>query len=142
MSILSKLKGIQKRLELNQALQNYCTEKFGRELKVKRVFKNRIEINLNELPLIMITRPRVNRATQNGVISKSHSVFLYIGFSQEDLLKAQDNIVELDELVEVAVNERQTGDVPLAITVEDSVNDEGMYHPVYFNVTHLTVKDR
>lgn len=143
-SFILKLNALKIRLENNQALQDYTAANFGKQFIVKRTYKRRVEIHTNDLPIILITRPSVNRINANNLITKEHSVRLYVGFMQDDPEKAQDNLIELDELIDDAAIGRTSlaGDVSMPVYPQDSDNDEGVFHPTYFLVKHLTVKDR
>jgi hypothetical protein len=143
-SFVPKLNALKIRLEGNAALQAYAADTFGKQFMVKRVFKRRVEVHTNDLPLVLMTRPSVSRTISNGVITKEHVVRLYIGFTQNDLEKAQDNLIELDELIDTAVMEKTalTGDLPMPVSPQGSDNDEGVYHPTYFLVKDLMVKER
>lgn len=144
MSFVTNLNALKLRLENNEALQAYASLNFNQLFTVKRIYKNRVEIDMGELPLIFITRPSVTRTTENQIISKLHSVNLYIGFYQEDYEKAQDNVIELDELLDPAIITKisAAGDVPMKISLNNSDNDEGVYHPAYFIVKQITIKER
>ena len=62
----------------------------------------------------------------------------------EDREKALDLSIEFEESTEDAVMTKTDlpGDIGMSIAVEDMANDEGMFHPVYFFVMHVKVKDR
>ena len=144
MSFITKINALKFRLEENQALQDYFAEKFKKTAGVRKEFRNRAEINLSDLPLILITRPSLRREQAGNVIRKEHSVSLYVGFQHQDRADALEIILELEERIEIAVTTytSQTGDTPMPVSVEESVNDEGMYHPSYFFMMGLKVKDR
>ena len=144
MSFKDNLNALKIRLEQNAALQNYAGENFGKNFTVKRTYKKRVEINLGLLPLILITRPSVTRTMENQLISKLHSVNLYVGFLQNDYEKAQDHLIELDEILDSAIitKTQEPGDLPMKISLGLSDNDEGIYHPSYFMVKEITIKER
>lgn len=144
MSFVDNINAFKIRLENNQALNDFALTKFGKVFKVWKVFHNRTEIGLDDLPLIMITRPNVNRTPSNLSPRKEHTVALYAGFRQEDRLLALEQFIELDSLLEdtVMVKTNIQGDIPMAVEVTDSANDEGLYHPIYFLVMHLKVKTK
>lgn len=144
MSFIAKINALKVRLENNQALQNFCMNKFNKRLTVLKVFRDRTEISLSDLPIVMITRPQVNRTFAGYMPKIEQIIYLYAGFHQIDREKAIDNSIEFEELLEEAINQKTqvSGDIPMAIMPGDSANDEGMFHPVYFLVMHLTVKER
>jgi hypothetical protein len=141
-NLIAKINGLKLRLEAYAPLRTFCTTNFNKELTVKKVFKHRTEIQLNEFPLVLITRPQRQYEFAGEVARKKNIVYLYAGFRQEDREKALENSIEFEDLLEEAVNTRATGDVPMAVSATDSANDEGMFHPVYFLVKHVVIKDR
>lgn len=144
MSFVDNINALKVRLENNQALNDFALTKWEKVFKILKVFHNRTEIGLNDLPLIMITRPTVNRTPSNLSARKEHTVALYAGFRQEDRLLALEQLIELDSLLEDAVIVRTNlqGDIPMPVEVTDSTNDEGLYHPVYFMVMNLKVRTK
>jgi hypothetical protein len=143
-NIIDKINALKFRIENNAYIQAYCAENFSKPMQASKEFRNRVELQLNDLPLTLITRPSVNREPTGNVRVKNHSVLLYIGFHETDKNKALEHIVALEELYETAVAAYTslTGDKPMAIAVGDTINDEGAYHPSYFMVMQLTIKDR
>jgi hypothetical protein len=147
-SILTDINALKFRLQNNGPLNAYFTEKFNKALSVKKVFKNRVEIGSSDLPLLMITRPQVARNFGGSKsTNKEHSILLYLGFYYDntaDLELPLDYFVEIDDLLEDAVQTKLplAGDKSFAVTVEDSANDEGMLHPVYFMSMHLIIRAR
>lgn len=144
MSFIDNINALKVRLENNAALNAYAVNNYGKVFKVMKVYKNRVEIQLSDLPIIMITRPSVRRTPGNLSSRKDHSVSLYAGFRQEDRETSLEQFIELDELLEAAVIAKTAlfGDVPMSVEVNDSLNDEGMYHPSYFLAMNLTVKTK
>lgn len=144
MAFLEKFRAIKVRLENNQALQQFCQEKFGKQLKVLTVFKQRTEIQMHDLPIVMITRPRVRREPQGNLSKKEHSVFLYAGFMSNDREQAPELSIEFEEKLEEAVRRKTShpDDRSFYIAPADSSNDEGRFHPVYFLVIEFLIKDR
>lgn len=141
-TLVQKINALQVRLKDHAGLNNFCMSNFKKALTVKKIFKHRTEIQLHEFPLVMITRPQRQYEFAGEVARKKNVVYLYAGFRQEDRDKALENSIEFEDLLEEAVNTRATGDVPMAILATDSANDEGMFHPVYFLVKHVVIKDR
>jgi len=144
MSFVDNINAFKVRLENNQALNDFALTKFGKVFKVWKVFHSRTEIGLDDLPLIMLTRPSVNRTPSNLSARKEHTVALYAGYRQEDRLLSLEQSIELDSLLEYAVMGKTDlpGDVPMPVEVTDSTNDEGLYHPVYFMVMLIKVKTK
>jgi hypothetical protein len=146
MSFTDVIDDLKTKLETNAALMAFCMEQWGNSLTVRKVYKKRIAVSLDELPLIMITAPRVDpREWTIGEIEREHRVRLYCGFHQEDLSLAQDQLVEFEELIEDVVLEYKQsggGDLPAGILDIDpgpAENDEGSYHPVYFLVKDVQI---
>lgn len=144
MSFVKKLNALKIRLEKSKKLQDYFYENFNKPLSIKRVFKNRVEIGLSDLPILLITRPRRDTLFAGNISNKEHSVLLRIGFNQNDFEKAQDNLIEIEEIIEEIIPMKTTDpdDVAMAMSVGETLNDEGVYHPVYFMMMHLIVKDK
>lgn len=144
MSFVEKFNAISIRVENNQPLRRFCQVKLGKTLTVMKVFKDKTEIDIDELPVVMLTRAGINRTFKGNISSKDHSVFLYAGFYAEDRLKAPEISIEFEELLENAVMTKTThvNDKPMAIMPADSTNDEGKFHPVFFFVMEVMVRDR
>ena len=148
MSILPDINALKVRLQNAPALNAFFTDKFNKALTVKKVYKNRTEITATDLPLLMITRPQIVRTFGGSrAVNKEHSVLLYVGFHYDkvnDLELPLDYFIELDDLLEDAVLTKLavTGDKAFAVSVEDSANDEGMLHPIYFMSMHLKIRAR
>lgn len=144
MAFVEKFKAMAVRIENNQPLQHFCQVNFNRTLKVIKVFKNRTEINKDELPIAMLTRPGVNRTFAGGTSKKDQSVFIYFGFRHEDREKAVELSIEVEELLQIAVMTKSTNinDRPMAVMPVDTTTDQGKFHPVHFLVMECLVKDR
>jgi hypothetical protein len=147
MSFITYINALKVRLENNADLQNYFQEKFSAALTVQKVFKDRTAIDQADLPLCMITRPGVGRTPSGSATKREHSVLLYVGWPYDDLSdleKPLEYFIEIDDLLEAAVmtKSQAAGDMGMYIAVEDSANDEGMYHPIYFQTMHLTIKEQ
>ncbi len=144
MSISEKINALKIRIENNKPLQDYCALHFRKQLKVVNVFKTKKQITLDELPIVMITRPRVSREPFGNASKKEHSVYLYLGFQQTDIEKALDNSIEIEDLLEAAISSKTSiqGDAGMYVSPADSSNDEGMFHPTYFMLMEVIIKDR
>lgn len=129
-------------VENDNAMKVFCLAKWDRALTVRREFRHRTEININEFPVALMTRPSMtpDRSTA-GLVYRTHTVRFYMGFKQDDRAKAQEQLVELEEILELAVltfDDSPEADEML-ITSEDSVNDEGFFHPIYFFAKEFTI---
>ncbi len=138
MSFKEKLNALKTRLENDPALNQFCQSNFGKSLTVLKVFKQRTELSIGDLPIILMTRPQVKRKP------KRHSVFLYAGFLSEDELQAIDLSIEFEELVEGAIRIKtsHTDDRTMEVDPGDSTNDEGRFHPVYFFVMEVLIDEK
>lgn len=141
-TLIQKINGLKARLEAHAGLINFCASNFNKALTVGKVFKQRTEVQIDEFPLVMITRPQRQYEFGGAVSHKKNIVYLYAGFRTEDKGKALDLSIEFEDLLEEAVGTRAAGDVPMDVSATDSANDEGMFHPVYFLVKHVVIKDR
>ena len=147
MSAISYINAVKARIEGNAALQAYFEEQFGRRLTVKKSYKNREEINVGDLPVLMITRPQVGRSVSGNVTTRSHELLLYLGFhypNTDDLELPLEYFIEIDERLADAVARKTdlADDRAMYVIVGESANDEGAFHPVYFQTMHLTIKER
>ena len=136
--VIATLKTI---LETDSALQAYAQSKWSKNIQVWAMFKHRTEIDLSDLPVILITRPIVEVEQENNVaFERKNTVKLYIGFQEEDRNKAQEEIIEIEELIEKALvqNPTLTGLVD-HIAPGSSINDEGYFHPGYFIVKEFSI---
>ena len=130
-------------LEGDSALSAFVTAKWGKSLTVLRVYKNRQEIQISELPVALVTRPEVRKNFLIGARDGEHRVRIYLGFRQEDRLEAQAELIEAEELIDDALLVDQTGGGKAIDTKPaESINDEGSYHPVYFMVMDVLIKHR
>ena len=144
MGFIDNINAFKVRLEKNAALNAFAAETFGKAFTVQKEFRNRVEINMNELPVHLITRPILRRDEANQSARKEHTVQIYSGFYMLDKSLALAAFIELDELIENAVVAYTglSGDKPMAVRVVDSINDEGTYHPSYFMTMQLLVKTK
>jgi len=132
-----------------QPLQDYAQEHFDRVFTVTRKFKPRDQLQPADLPLIMVTRPKVAKTYKTGARDGSHTISLYVGFFQPDeenedaLEKAQIHTVRIEELID----DFFMANYNLGSTVQEAMpttseNDEGFFHPVYFNRMDVIVNHR
>lgn len=130
-------------LKDNNALSSFVTEKWGKPLTVRKVFRNRIDISTEALPIIFVTRPSVKKDFTLSTRDGDHIVRLYCGFYQDDTSKALDEMVEFEEKIDDAllVDETRGGNA-IDTVPEASDNDEGKFHPTYFMVMHMLIKHR
>lgn len=121
------------------ALQAYAQAKWQKRFTVRREFRDRVQINAGELPLIMITRPSVEKESLiSGGRHKTNTVMLYVLFQQVDRVKAQSEVVDVENLLDTCLgvtNSRikDANGIPLvkAVRPGSAANDQGMFHPVY-----------
>lgn len=130
-------------LQNDSALAAFCTTKWGKALKVMKVYKRRIEISAEDLPIILITRPQVEKEFLVGARDVDNIIRLYAGFQQDDREKALDEIIEFEETIDDALLVDHTrGGNAINTAPKASVNDEGEYHPVYFIAMDVAIKQR
>jgi hypothetical protein len=146
MSIIDTLKDITTTLEADTGLLAFCNTEFGKVHTVKRVYKQRVEIDLSELPLIMITRPSVKAGPwRPSERDYTHTSRLYCGFQCEDRELAQELLIEFEEALDAAILVYKDPNKLLAgitdIDPQDAVNDEGYFHPVYFFVKDVEISE-
>lgn len=143
MSAVNATDNIKSVLSSDPQLLAWIAEHFpGKTLKVIRAYKRRQEINTADLPLVMITRP--TRTRIDGPIGRrryNSSVLIYAGFQfdgkRED---GPDLLDQFDELIEDALlKDIRRGGFAVDTEWDDSSNDEGANHPVYFSVSQFTI---
>ena len=144
MSFIDSINAIETRLKNFQPLKDFLQATFNKTLLVKKTVRDRTTVGQDEFPLVMITRPRIERVRAGNSVNLDNSVFLYAGISQPDRNIALEQMIRYEELIEDAVLTRTDipGDLGMVIVPGDSLNDEGLFHPHYFMVKHFTVKDR
>ena len=139
------MEDIKSTIEDDAALAAFCTAKWGKTITVKRVFRRRTEVALDQLPIVLLTRPATKGLRWTiGEREYEQSVMLYFGFHQPDTDKAQAEQVELEEKIEDAliVQYKDPNHLPAGaedITPGESVNDEGANHPTYWTVKGIGV---
>lgn len=130
-------------LETDAALSSFCASTWGKEITVKRVFRRRTEIGLEQLPVILMTHPEVVKSYRVGARDGVHTIRLYCGFREEDREKAQAHFIRLEELIDDALLAPEPDTLGVFyVDPSDSVNDEGALHPVYFMLMDMKVQHR
>lgn len=142
MSFIAVIDQVVSALQNNAALASFCQSKWGRGLTVRKEFRKRTEINLVELPILLLTRPQVGKTPEvSGAKVPLHTVRLYMGFHQTDKTKALDEMVEFEELVDAAVmSAYRHDDQTVKMHPVQSINDEGEFHPVYSIVAEFGIR--
>jgi len=146
MSFVDTLKDMTTTLGADTGLLAFCNAAFTKAHTVKRVYKPRVEIELADLPLIMITRPVLKagvwRPTERDY---THTIRLYCGFQCDDRELAQELLIEFEEVLDAAILVYKDPNKLLAgitdIDPQDAVNDEGYFHPVYFFVKDVEISE-
>jgi hypothetical protein len=136
-------------IETDAPLQNFAMAKWQKRFTVKRKFLKRGPIHNTELPLIMITRPDVEKEFLiGGGRQKKNTVRLYVQFLQDDPEKAQSEVVSVEELLDTCLGEtnyriKDANGIPLVKRVSpgDSANDEGLFHPAYLMVMEIEIEE-
>ncbi len=135
---------IVKTLHDDASLNAYISAEFIKSLTIKKSFNKRAEVNVSDLPIIFITRPSLEKSfLVNSIRNNKNMVRLYAGFQQQDKRKALDNFIEFEEKIDnalVSVDPETLG--AMIIAPKASLNDEGMYHPVYFMVMEVEIQFR
>lgn len=137
---MSLLTNLVTTLQTDTILAAFIDGTFARALTIKKGYRRRDEIGLDELPIIRVTRPR--RVTQKNAIrmGQEHytTVRLYAGFFSEDVEAAADLAAEFEELLLEIFLDHEA----ILGTVDEftAVNDEGMLPPGHFLVIDVTLK--
>ena len=127
-------------LEADTALQAFCQAKWGRALNTVSAYRKRMEIGMDELPLILVTRPQTRNKNRHLIKDADHTVLLYCGFNQPDRDLVLAEQIRFIELIEDALLADVTrGGTAINTLIEDSVNDEGKFPPACFSVIALEI---
>ncbi len=134
---------IKSTLLADSALAAWIAANFpGKTLKVVKAFKRRQEINVTDLPIVMITSPKRTR-TEGTIGSRRYesTVMLYAGFHYDGARENAPGLVEeFESLIEDAMlTDLRRGATAVDTEFEDSANDEGTNHPTYFSVVQFTI---
>jgi hypothetical protein len=144
MSFISTLAKIKQIIDEDENLQAFVSGNFDRPLSVRITYKERLEINKSELPVIIMTRPEKALNELNGTVGafQNHTVLMYIGFHCHNQLTGQIMLIQFEELVEAAIMKNQNAEgVNVNFTPGPSRNDQGANHPEYFLVKSLTAEE-
>ncbi len=126
MSFNAVLDAIKQVFESDSALQLFISANGWDELTVKTTYKNRESIALDELPIVMLSRPRVQRSSNYGSLDGTHIVRIYAGFYQPDVDRRVPELIEFEELLVAALEKDPTlNDLVDGINPGESMNDEG-----------------
>ncbi len=130
-------------LQGDNVLTDFCLETWGKAPTVRKVYRKRTEINLDDLPIVLITRPVVTKKTLTQARDSKHDVRFYCGFQEDDAEKGPDYLVRFEEFLDDVLTANPTilGTVGNMILGE-SANDEGALHPIYFFVAEAEVHHR
>jgi len=128
-------------LQNDSDMSTFCKAKWNKNLSVKKVFKERNEINYNDLPIILITRPSIEKSFRIGGDRENKNIVrLYCGFLQNDKRQALDEFIEFEEIIDdVLLKDSMRGNYALDTDPVSSINDEGKYHPIYFMVMDVEI---
>jgi hypothetical protein len=125
-------------------VQTWLAATFGKKAGVKVSFRKRTEIGLDELPIILIISPAVEKSyLSQGARDGKHTCEFYCGFKEDDKDKAQGYLVKFEEALDDTLLSVPTETLGLkSIDPRSSENDRGMYHPVYFFAAEVEMKHR
>lgn len=134
-------------LEANTALSAWSTAQFSKAVSVKRMFKYRTELGMDELPIVMVVYPAKDPGSWTyGERIVKYTLRLYFLFMQEDRETAQTQVTDFEELIEAAFLQYIDGTLTKPTGVERiepgaAATDEGIYHPVYAGVKDIVVEE-
>ena len=116
-----------------------------KNLTVKRVYKPRTEVNLKELPFVMMTSPSLESARlETGEKAYIRKVRLYGVLQIDNRDLAQHILTSFEEALEtdlVAFENDRTllPEGVVDLETDAAANDEGYYHPVYALVKDIKI---
>lgn len=137
MSFIATIQDLCDTLAADLSLQAYSQTKWGRTVTVRRIFKKRTEIPLDELPVILVVWGGVDEGGQEDV----HHIGLFSGFYQDDHEKAQTENIEFNEYIRAAVTaDRERNKLALYTRPKAVVTDVGMNHPTYWSSREVDIE--
>ena len=143
MSAFDALKALRDAITGSVPLSDFVSENFSRSLTIRFAYRFRDELNVGDLPALIITRPRVSKRFATGVRDGSHTVMLYLVFHQDDREKGAEQLITFEELLDDAIVDDVTlGGAVISAVPKETVNDEGKHHPVYCIVTEIELQHR
>ncbi|WP_305046328.1 hypothetical protein [Geoalkalibacter sp.] len=140
MSVQPILDALRLGLEGSGVLQAFCRSRWNKPLAVRQTYRQRREIKLTDLPLILITRPAVTPDPTYGFREPEHTVRLYAGFYQPDADRGALELIAFEEAVAETVMGLDLGEPCLGVTIDQSRNDEGALAPSFFTIIDLSIK--
>lgn len=144
MSFSAVLQQVKTTLESDATLKAFAASKWKKSLNVKITWRNREAIAPSDLPLIMLTRPRVGRSRdQYRKITSASVIRIYAGFYQPTEDRRQFELIEFEEQILDAL-ERSTElrDLVNNMSPADGANDEGALGDHCFTVQEIEIKTR
>lgn len=127
MSFIPALAAIKKLYETDSALQKFLSAHGLGSLKVKTTVRNKENISSNDLPIVMLSRPRLKRDREYGGTSNTHTVRIYAGFYQTKPDKRVMELLEFEELLSnVFAADPTLGELVEGINLGESANNEGV----------------
>lgn len=141
MSFVATLDNLVSTLTADATLQAYAQATWGKNVTVKKGFRQRHEISLSELPLIRVTRPQDDPDTRSGNLIIMHKVRLYAGIYQPNRDLAVDQIITLGELIRAALKQdRRRGGTAQTTIPGAIVNDEEGIDDSFFLVMDTDIE--
>ena len=146
-SFIDGINFIQTTLLNDAALKAFSLDSWNKAPMILPVFKKRVEIDVRDLPIILVTRPQVLKTLLVGARDGVNTVRLYCGFLQNAREQALAQIIQFEEKIDDALLTQEATNAANAagikyINPKSSVNDEGMYHPVYFIAMDVEISHR
>ena len=127
MSFNAVLDALKTLFETDSGLLAFVAAKGWDPLTVKTTIKHRESVALDELPIVMLSRPRVKRDREYGSLNGSHTVRIYAGFYQPAAALRVPELIEFEELLVAAIEKNpDLGELVEGINPGESMNDEGV----------------
>lgn len=140
MSVQPILDALRQGLEGHAQAQAFCRARWNKPLMVRQVYRQRREIKMTDLPLVLMTRPAVTPDATYGFREPEHTVRLYAGFYQPDAEQGALDLIAFEEMLTSVVVSLDLGEECLGVTIDQSRNDEGALAPSFFTIIDLSVK--
>lgn len=114
----------------------------GKSLTVRVGYKVRQEINVSDLPIVMIVRPE-RKLESIAARQYGHEFVIFVGLNCETREDAPGLLDDLENAIEDALVENYSlNGTAVDVNFIGSSNDMGMYHPVYFTSMQFNIQAR
>lgn len=127
-----------------------CLSIWGKDLTVNDLFVTSDRVNIDQTPLIMVTRPKVDNrqhTSSQTVADIAHLVRLHCYIRKSDAKRHPvshlQDMIRFDETIDTVLMKNHTwGDKFVITKVGPSINDEGATPPMLYMTKDVTIEQR